>query len=126
MKHMIFIGLSVLALVGLTGCASNGSPQGVIATTQVMDSTDRVRTQKFSCDNGIAPTIQYVDDEHIVLTVDNVRASFNIAPSGSGERYVGTSGVFGTGGEWHESAGEAVFTYKDVAGKDTLARCKAK
>lgn len=125
MKQLVIMGVLAVALVG---CASTSGDFD--ATTDVSPvinvDTQPEPARQFLCENGVRPTIQHVSDEQIILTLNNTRTPLYIAPSGSGERYVATSGILGFGGQWHESVGEASFTYQNLQGKTITTRCSVK
>lgn len=68
-------------------------------------------TQMFVCENDAKPVIKRISDNQIQLTVDDATTTMTAAPSGSGERYVSSKGIYGKGGEWQQKGNMAVFTY---------------
>lgn len=132
MKKLTLLALTGVLGLTMVGCASQTADVSTNEPTLVIDQTDVidssvyvVSTKKFSCDSGIKPSVQYVSDDQMVMTLGNTRSPFDLAPSASGERYSAKSGVYGTGGNWHQSGNEAIFDYMNAQGKFISARCTA-
>lgn len=114
----IALTLTAIALI-LTGCNSTNPAKSVSQTTS--DFTPY--GQKFLCDNGMSPTLRYINDSQATLTLENTTTTLDIAVSASGERYVANTGIFGHGGEWHQKGNMAVFDYKTIAGNSVSTNC---
>lgn len=124
MKKLI-MSVSALASLVMVGCtapqnAVSQNPAGATATAtvstpQTVNTVVNPNTRVFDCQNGLQVAVKYLNDEQIALSSDNVSAIFKLAPSASGDRYVGNTGLWGNrGGEWHESGNIANFSYKGV------------
>lgn len=87
--------------------AHGGYPQSPYPTP----SYHTAAVQRFVCENDAQPVIRRISDNQIQLTVDETTTTMTAAPSGSGERYVSSKGVYGKGGEWQQKGNAAVFTY---------------
>lgn len=129
MKKIVF-GLALTTSLAMVGCAS----QAPTTTTQTIATpasqtvatpnthapfntvaNPKANNRVFDCQNGLQVAVQYLNDEQIALSSGNVSAVLRLAPSASGDRYVGNTGLWGNrGGEWHESGDIANFSYKGV------------
>lgn len=122
---LAIIGTTVLALA-FTGCVfnkkANDAKAQVGGTTSVAQN-HQVTTEKFECNNGLTVTVVRMTPEQIQLTTQQYRAVMTQAVSGSGERFVATQGLYGYGGEWHQSGDEAHFSYKGVHGNHGETSC---
>lgn len=122
---LAMIGTTILALA-FSGCAFKKNADD--AATQASTATEMVKnhvvtTDKFECNNGLTVTVVRTTPDQIQLTTQQYRAVMNQAVSGSGERFVATQGLYGYGGEWHQSGDEAHFSYKGVHGKHGETSC---
>ena len=79
----------------------------------------------FDCENGLAVDIRHLGTEQIELRLDNKSAVLQNAVSGSGERYVASSGLFGRGAEWHQKGSEAIFNFVDPYGNQVETTCRS-
>lgn len=90
-------------------------------------SNHKANLKKFDCQEiGLSVLIDQRNTDQIVLTVEEPAAkptTMMIAPSGSGTRYVSNHGLWGYGGEWHESGAVAVFSYKGIHGNSAETIC---
>lgn len=126
MKALLVVAL---AAVALTGCNSMSLKKPLPklhkhdSHAQHKPQHNHVKTKRFVCDNDAEPVIRRINEDKIELIVDGQGTVMNAAVSGSGERYVSSTGVYGKGGEWHQKADEATFTYHDVG---SPAKCKLK
>lgn len=127
MKALLSIA-SAVAMAGLVGCSTPTtiSQTGTTATnTAVINAPYQVTSRTFECQNGFMPKITYLSTEQARIDVQEVSQVLNIAPSGSGARYVSNTGLWGTGAEWHEKGGEAYFAFKGTDGSLVETQCKA-
>lgn len=126
MKHLMAIAVTGLMVVG---CASKPTTTSNATTTTTQTSTPAsVLVQKFTCNVGIDVTVKHLGNDQIELTTspDVKRAVMTQVPSGSGERYVSNTGLWGKGGEWHQKGSEAHFSYVGVhGGQPKSATCTA-
>ncbi|OSI16207.1 hypothetical protein BWD09_07645 [Neisseria dentiae] len=83
------------------------------------------RSTRYSCRNGLSVAIRQLDSDRIELRLDDKRTVMTIAPSGSGSRYVSNRGLFGTGAQWHEKGGSAMFDFTDPYGNEVETTCRA-
>lgn len=124
MKKLI-MSVSALASLVMVGCTApqntnSQNPAGTTATAtvstpQTVNTVVNPSTRVFDCQNGLQVAVRYLNDEQIALSSGNVSAVLKLAPSASGDRYVGNTGLWGNrGGEWHESGDIANFSYKGV------------
>lgn len=67
--------------------------------------------------------IRNLDADRVELALDDKRAVLTSAVSGSGARYVGTSGLFGRGAEWHVKADEGILNFVDPYGNRVETVC---
>ncbi|WP_373795799.1 MliC family protein [Neisseria dentiae] len=79
---------------------------------------------RYSCRNGLSVSIRQLDSDRIELRLDDKRTVMTIAPSGSGSRYVSNRGLFGTGAQWHEKGGSAMFDFTDPYGNEVETTCR--
>ncbi len=77
----------------------------------------------FQCDNGLTVKVQNAGEDKVKVSVDGREALMSIAPSGSGERYVASSGLWGHGGEWHQKGAQAHFAYTGLHGAKGETAC---
>lgn len=115
----IAIPMAILALTALAGCASKPATTSTNQTSSPTVNTPSVATVKnFTCQNGIDVSVRHLGNNQIELTTspDVKRAVLTQAVSGSGERYVTNSGLWGNGGEWHQKGNTAYFEYVGVHG----------
>lgn len=78
---------------------------------------------KFECDNGLTVHVQHLGNDRVKLSVDGREAVMTQAQSGSGERYVATTGLWSKGGEWHQKGSQAHFSYTGVHGNQGSTAC---
>lgn len=78
----------------------------------------------FLCDNGLTVQVERAGRDQIRLNVDNRTAVLTQAVSGSGERYVASGGLWGSGGEWHQKGNQAFFSYTGVHGAKGETSCR--
>lgn len=133
MKNLIIA--SAIASLAMVGCASTKTQQATAQAQTPANPTAQavVKTQtkaqagqtRFQCDNGLTVFVKQLSTEQIQLNVQNYQAVLDLAPAGSGERYLSTKGLFGTGGEWHQKGNEAFFGYKGVHGAIGSTTCTA-
>lgn len=119
MKKLLITSVAIsLALVGCAG--TSGKTQQAATPTKIVTAEGQTR---FQCDNGLTVFVKQLNTEQIQLNVQNYQATMDLAPAGSGERYLTTKGLFGTGGEWHQKGNEAFFGYKGVHGAVGATTC---
>ncbi|MDO5086054.1 MAG: MliC family protein [Comamonadaceae bacterium] len=80
---------------------------------------------RFSCQNGLSVNIRHLGNDKVELALDDKRATLTSAVSGSGERYVGNSGLFGRGAEWHQKGKQGFLTFVDPYGNKVETPCQA-
>ena len=73
---------------------------------------------------GLDAQVRYLDSDRIEISIDNRRAVLSSAVAGSGERYVGTTGLWGHGGEWHQKGDLAFFSYTGLHGAKGDSKCQ--
>lgn len=109
-----------LALVGCT------TPNSTTQSNTHQTAQNTVSTaQKFECENGLTVTVKHLGNDQIQLNTQTYSATLTQAPSGSGERYTATQGLYGYGGEWHQKGNQAHFSYKGVHGANGATTCNA-
>lgn len=123
MKALLITGLATLVLAGCNSLPQ--LPHKNKPNTQQPNHTHQhtQTTQKFVCNNDAEPVVRRINEDQIELIVDGQGTLMSAAVSGSGERYVSKTGVYGKGGEWHQKGTEAIFTYHDVG---SPATCRLK
>lgn len=82
-------------------------------------------TRHFNCENGLSVKIVRQGSDRIELRLDDKHALLDAAVSGSGERYVAESGLFGSGAEWHQKGNGAFFSFVDPYGNRVETSCEA-
>lgn len=142
MKTLLHIttvtALSAAALVGCNSTAPNNAKtttavqtttttQNVTQTVAqpVVVQTTQAATRTFRCQNGFMPKITYLNTNQAQISVQGKSQVLNIATSGSGARYVATTGLWGTGAEWHEKGNEAIFNFRGTDGSTVETACQA-
>lgn len=135
----LITALSAAALVGCNSTAPNNAKTTTAVqtttTTQntthiaaqpvVVQTTTQAATRTFRCQNGFMPKITYLNTNQAQISVQGKTQVLNIATSGSGARYVATTGMWGTGAEWHEKGNEAIFIFKGTDGSTVETACQA-
>lgn len=106
----------------LAGCHTNVAKD----STPAVASEYKAFSTQFVCDNGVSPKLTYINDSQATISIDGKTTTLDLAVSASGERYVAKSGVFGSGGEWHQKGNVAVFSYEGVHGTPAQVNCSAK
>ena len=96
-----------------------------IGEFDVVNTPYQVTSRTFECKNGFMPKITHLNTDQARIDVQGLSQVLNIATSGSGERYVANTGLWGTGAEWHEKGGEAYFAFKGTDGALVETTCKA-
>lgn len=81
------------------------------------------QAENFSCRNGLSVTVRHLGNDRVELRLDDKQTVMSAAVSGSGERYVSTNGLFGSGAEWHQKGGDAAFSFKDPYGNTVDTTC---
>ena len=115
---------SICAAAVLAGCQATDTKTSAPTTP----NTKPTETQRFECENGISVAVSPAGTSRRQLTIishQNATAILNHTPSASGERYVNTEGFFGHGGEWHQKASTAYFTFTDATGASIGVSCEA-
>lgn len=124
MKTLLnFAALTALSATALMGCNSTASN----TQTKVQQTTTapQAMTRTFRCQNGFMPKIIYLNTNQAQITVQDKSQVLTVATSGSGTRYVATTGMWGTGAEWHEKGQEAILTFKGTDGSTVETACQA-
>lgn len=111
------LGVSILASALLAACQT-----GSVSKPEPHVSGQSMR---FSCSNGLNVQIRSLNPDRIELRVDDKQAVLSAASSASGERYVGNSGLFGQGAEWHQKGGLAMLEFVDPYGNRVETDCQA-
>ncbi len=110
--NRLMIACAVAAL--LAACAQSGTPVPGEQTSTAFD-----------CDDiGLRAEIRRVDSERIEIHIDNSTAVLSQVPAASGERYAGRTGLWGSGGQWHQKGDTAVFAYTGLHGNQTEVVCR--
>lgn len=114
---------AALLALGLGACAAGGS--GKQDTAAQAGQVRQGASERFECRNGLVVLVSQAGTERVSLAVENQTApvTMTAAPSGSGERYVASAGLYGGGGEWHRKGNEAVFSYAQVHGGTGQTEC---
>lgn len=97
----------------LAACAQSGTPVPGEQTSAIFDCRDI----------GSRAEIRRLDSERIEIHIDNSTAVLSQLPAASGERYAGRTGLWGSGGEWHQKGDMAVFSYTGLHGNQTEVVC---
>ncbi|MDO4705763.1 MliC family protein [Allofranklinella schreckenbergeri] len=79
----------------------------------------------FSCQNGSAVQVRYLNVNQVELRLEGKSATLNAAVSGSGERYVAQTGLFGRGAEWHQKGKMGMLSFVDPYGNTVETSCQA-
>ncbi len=120
------LSIALGAVLALMGCST---PKPNTPSTPTKSNISLPSIQHFECQNGIDVAVKHLGNDQIELTTspDAKRAVLTQVSSGSGERYVGNTGLWGNGGEWHQKGGEVYFEYIGVhGGKPKHTTCTAK
>lgn len=112
LKHACIL---ILATTTLVACQAGPKVSGARG-----DST------RFECTNGLSVQVRQLDQDRIELRLDEQHAVLSAAVTGSGERYVSDSGLFGHGAEWHRKGGQAMLNFVDPYGNAVETDCQAK
>ena len=105
----LFRCLTPVALaLSLVACGHSGHKHTPPAPEQ--------KVERFSCENGLSVQVRHLDTNRIEVRLDDKSATLAAAVTGSGERYVADSGLFGRGAEWHQKGGSAIFNFTDSYG----------
>lgn len=121
--------MKIMTLVAVCAVALSGCAVGSMTNGNANTGASTISTQHFVCNNGLDVAIKRLGNDQIELTTspDVKRAVLTQAPSGSGERYVASTGLWGNGGEWHQKGGTAYFEYVGVhGGAPKSATCNLK
>lgn len=89
------------------------------------DAAKRNDAVQFTCQNGLTVHIRPVAQGRIELRLDDKQAVLAQDTSGSGERYTGSQGLFGSGAEWHQKGSQAAFSFKDPYGNQVDTACNS-
>lgn len=123
--------IAALAALVLSGCLTSGmNPRDREARKNPQMQNEpaphtETRYGNYQCENGLNVQVQVVPNDQLVLRMDGRETVMSLAVSGSGERYVSNSGLFGTGGEWHAKGTDAFFTFVDPYGNRVDTSCRA-
>ncbi|RMX10080.1 hypothetical protein EBQ34_12800 [Vandammella animalimorsus] len=111
------LSMLVGCAVALAACSGTKpkQPQNPVAqaATAAAPAAQQAMASQFSCENGMTVWVQPRGTEQVEIKLDGKSAVLDIAVSGSGERYVGKTGLFGRGGEWHQKGNQAFFSFYD-------------
>lgn len=109
------LSMLVGCAVALAACSGTKpkQPLNQVAQSAAADALAQHTASKFSCENGMTVWVQPRGTEQVEIKLDGKSAVLDIAVSGSGERYVGKTGLFGRGGEWHQKGNQAFFSFYD-------------
>lgn len=111
----------LLLALGLGACAAgsnNAAGRNTGGNAHGHAHSPQAGWERFECRNGLTVTVALAGRDRISLAVENQTqpVTMSLAPSGSGERYTASTGLYGGGGEWHRKGNEAVFGYAKVHG----------
>ncbi|PJO77612.1 lysozyme inhibitor [Neisseria brasiliensis] len=84
---------------------------------------DMSKPMTFECNNGMTVNVQKAGQDKVKLTVENRSAVLTQTSAASGELYTGTTGLWGTGAEWHQKGSEAHFAYTGLHGAKGATAC---
>lgn len=115
--------LAVAAVTLLAACAQNQSSNEQPVTANPHPAVDMSGPATFQCENGLTVKVQNAGEDKVKVSVDGREAVMSIAPSGSGERYVAATGLWGNGGEWHQKGAQAHFSYTGLHGAKGETAC---
>lgn len=79
---------------------------------------------RFSCQNGLSVSINYLDTERVEIKMDDKFATLYRAPAASGELFSDNIGLFDKDTSWHQKGNEAVFSFVDPYGNRTDTVCR--
>lgn len=112
--------LTASALTLLAACAQPGHHK-----QQPRDNRAPAAAAAFDCDDiGLTAQVRRLNNDQIEIRIDNRTAVLSRASSASGERYTGSTGLWGHGGEWHQKGDTAVFSYTGLHGNQTEVVCR--
>lgn len=128
--------LPVALAVGLSACMSNPTPPSQARSATVAPAAtsqqhvapapaQMAQEMRFSCQNGLTVQIRYLNPDQVELKLDDKKAMLIAAVSGSGERYVGKTGLFGRGAEWHQKGKMGMLNFADPYGNMVETSCHA-
>lgn len=108
----------------LAACAQNGNDRGRHDHHHGHHHDHGANAGTFLCDNGLTVKVERAGRDQIRLNVQDRTAVLTQAVSGSGERYTASSGLWGSGGEWHQKGSQAFFSYTGVHGAKGETSCR--
>lgn len=111
--------LALVAALALTACQTTETPKNQDVQTVT------AQAEKFSCRNGLTVSVRMLAEDRIELMLDDKRAQLNEARSGSGALYTASTGLFGSGAQWHQKGQSAFFSFKDPYGNQVETTCNA-
>ncbi|RMX09249.1 hypothetical protein EBQ24_07140 [Allofranklinella schreckenbergeri] len=128
--------LPVALAVGLSACMSNPTPPSQARSATVAPAAtsqqnaapapaQMAQEMHFSCQNGSAVQVRYLNVNQVELRLEGKSATLNAAVSGSGERYVAQTGLFGRGAEWHQKGKMGMLSFVDPYGNTVETSCQA-
>ncbi|WP_019672594.1 MliC family protein [Psychrobacter lutiphocae] len=126
-KLLTLLPLSIV----LAACATN--PSATTAAQQTTKAYDRMAPEHFVCeDNGSVLAKYSIDGEEAMLNVSLPKANWNnqtltmqIAPSGSGARYVNNANQNVTY-DWHTKADMGIMTLTWANGNEYSVNCQSR
>lgn len=129
----LILPVSFALALAACGHASHGNPPARAAAPVPVAQGSHVPVApaaaagetRFECQNGLFVNIRQLDTNRVELALDDKRATLTAAVSGSGERYVAQTGLFGRGAEWHQKGKQAAFSFVDPYGNKVETACQA-
>ncbi|MBF0803589.1 MULTISPECIES: MliC family protein [Neisseria] len=104
----------------LAACAAPNTPEPM-----ENNRSNHAQSMRYSCENGLSVSVRQLGTERIALQLNDKTTVMDHAVSGSGVRYVSKSGLFGSGAQWHEKNGTAIFNFTDPYGNKVETVCNA-
>ncbi|WP_416189810.1 MliC family protein [Neisseria sp. CCUG17229] len=107
----------------LAACAQSGNSHSHHHHGHHHHHADMSKAVTFECNNGMTVNVENLGQDKVKLTVENRSAVLTQASAASGELYTGTTGLWGTGAEWHQKGSEAHFEYTGLHGAKGATAC---
>lgn len=131
MKSITILGAIATAVL-ISACASPAPQQNTTAPSAPLPAPTAASTapdQVFNCKNGMTATVKHnVGENKIRLFVNTVESSaiLSIAPSASGERYVGANAFYNQPAEFHMKGKNSSLRFQDPYGNQVNTTCHSK
>ena len=132
MNSKLYAAFASLAVAAwLSGCSYAPMAPQPIPLQPGQQPTPHAQTlsNEFACSNGMRAFVRHLGNDRIELQLTDhgspgvKSAVLTQAVSGSGERYVGNTGLFGRGGEWHQKGASAYLSFTGVHGQSIEVSC---